>query len=126
MMAHWAELNDDNLVIRVLVGNNDEDDEGYQWLIDNCGGRWVQTSYNTRHGKHSLGKVPLRKNYAAIGYTYDEERDAFIPPKLFASFVLDEETCDWIPPVPKPDGDYYWDEDAVTWKPFEEDSGNHV
>ena len=69
-MAHWAELDDDNKVIRVLVGSNDEPDEGYQWLIDNLGGRWIQTSYNAK----------IRFNFAGIGYSYDPVDDAFIPP----------------------------------------------
>jgi len=69
-MAHWAELDDNNKVIRVLVGDNNEPDEGYQWLIDNLGGTWIQTSYN--------GKI--RYNFAGVGYTYDSIDDAFIAP----------------------------------------------
>lgn len=85
-MAHWAELDDNNVVLRVTVGSNDEPDEGYQWLIDNLGGRWVQTSYNAR----------IRKNFAGIGFTYDEDRDAFIPPKpVIGEWVLNEDTCVW-------------------------------
>lgn len=85
-MAHWAELDDNNVVLRVTVGSNDDPDEGYQWLIDNLGGRWVQTSYNAR----------IRKNFAAIGFTYDEDRDAFIPPKpVIGEWVLNEDTCVW-------------------------------
>lgn len=89
-MAHWAELDDNNIVLRVTVGSNDDPDEGFQWLLDNLGGRWVQTSYNST----------IRKNFAGIGYTYDEERDAFIPPKpklldQNGKWVLNEETCRW-------------------------------
>jgi hypothetical protein len=86
-MSHWAELDDTNTVIRVLVGDNNDPsgDEGYSWLIENLGGRWVQTSYNGT----------IRKNYAGIGYTYDEERDAFISPPCHDLAVLNEETCDW-------------------------------
>jgi hypothetical protein len=84
-MSHWAEINKDNIVIRVLVGDNNEPDEGYQWLIDNLSGTWIKTSYN--------GKI--RKNYAGTGYTYDESRDAFIPPKCHPIAVLDEATCLW-------------------------------
>ena len=86
-MSHWAELNNDNLVIRVLVGDNDDPngDEGYQWLMDNLNGTWVKTSYS--------GKI--RKNYAGIGYLYDENRDAFIPPKCHVSAILDQNTCLW-------------------------------
>jgi hypothetical protein len=89
------------------VGSNDEPDEGYQWLIDNLGGTWIQTSYNAN----------IRKNYAGIGFTYDEDRDAFIPPKPYDSWVLDEETCIWVAPVQMPsDGtDYDWDEQAGDW-----------
>lgn len=85
-MAHWAEIDENNIVIRVTVGSNEDTDEGYQWLIDNLGGTWIKTSYNGN----------IRKNYAGIGFTYDEERDAFIPPKPEGNFELDEETCRWI------------------------------
>jgi len=107
-MAHWAELDSNNVVLRVTVGNNAEPDEGYQWLIDNLGGTWVKTSYNGN----------IRKNFAGIGFTYDEARDAFIPPKPFASWVLVEETCLWEAPTPYPtDGlAYYWDEETTNWK----------
>jgi len=106
-MAHWAELDSNNVVLRVTVGNNAEPDEGYQWLIDNLGGTWVKTSYNGN----------IRKNFAGIGFTYDEARDAFIPPKPFASWVLVEETCLWEAPTPYPtDGKIYiWDEAATSW-----------
>jgi hypothetical protein len=88
-MSHWAELDNDNKVIRVTVGDNNEPDEGYQWLIDNLGGTWVKTSYNGN----------IRKNYAGIGYTYDEVRDAFIPakPECHPNLItLDETTCLWL------------------------------
>lgn len=112
-MAHWAELDENNVVLRVTVGDNNDPngDEGYKWLIDNLGGRWVKTSYNSRAGKrinpetNELTDEPgFRKNYAGIGYTYDEGRDAFIPPKPADytdsegnvwTFVLNEETCLW-------------------------------
>jgi hypothetical protein len=95
-MAHWAEIDENNIVLRVTVGSNDDSDEGYQWLIDNLGGTWVKTSYNTIGGVHTLGGTPLRKNYAGVGYTYDSERDAFIPPKPEdGDFVLNEDTCQW-------------------------------
>ena len=115
-MAHWAELDSNNKVIRVTVGDNNEPDEGYAWLINNLGGRWVKTSYNTKAGVHTSGGTPLRKNFAGVGFTYDEARDAFISPKPFASWVLDEETCTWKAPVPKPEGlMYYWDESKQAW-----------
>ena len=105
-MAHWAELDENNLVVRVTVGNNDEPDEGYQWLLDNLGGTWVQTSYNGN----------IRYNYAGISYTYDEDRDAFIPPQPYASWVLDEDTCLWVAPIAYPaEGVHVWDEEAGDW-----------
>ncbi len=86
-MSHWAEINEENLVIRVLVGDNNDPagDEGFQWLVDNLGGTWIQTSYNGT----------IRKNYAGVGYLFDEERDAFIPPKCHEDATLDEDTCRW-------------------------------
>ena len=84
-MSHWAEIDDNNIVVRITVGNNNEADEGYQWLIDNLGGRWVQTSYN----------ATFRKNYAGIGFTYDETLDAFIPPKCHDEAILNETTTQW-------------------------------
>lgn len=109
-MSHWAELNENNVVIRVTVGDNNDPngDEGYQWLLDNLGGIWVKTSYNGN----------IRKNFAGIGYTYDVERDAFIPPKPFASWLLDESTCRWIAPVAYPtDGFHYeWQEKTLSWQ----------
>ena len=85
-MAHWAELDDNNIVLRVTVGDNNEPDEGYNWLIQNLGGRWVKTSYN----------ATIRKNFAGVGFTYDKERDAFIPPKPEGDWLLDEDTCSWV------------------------------
>jgi hypothetical protein len=100
-MAHWAEIDENNIVLRVTVGSNEQPDEGYQWLIDNLGGRWIKTSYNTIGGVHLLGGTPLRKNYAGIGFTYDEICDAFIPPKpTDGDWELDEETCLWIQTAP--------------------------
>jgi hypothetical protein len=108
-MAHWAELDENNVVLRVLVGDNNDPngDEGYQWLLDNLGGTWVKTSYNGT----------IRKNFAGIGYTYNEELDAFISPKPFESWLLDEDTCHWQAPVAYPqDGKVYlWNEDTLAW-----------
>jgi hypothetical protein len=91
-MAHWAELDENNVVLRVTVGDNNDPagDEGYQWLLDNLGGTWIKTSYNAN----------IRKNFANVGYTYDPVRDAFIAPKPVDSWVLDEDTCQWINPNP--------------------------
>ena len=87
-MSHWAELDANNIVLRVTVGDNNEPDEGYQWLLDNLGGTWVQTSYNKR----------IRKNFAGIGFTYDAVRDAFIAPEPDNAMGFDENTCQWIVP----------------------------
>jgi len=78
---------------------------------------WKQTSYNTNAGVHSLGGTPFRKNHASIGYTYDSQRDAFIPPKPFNSFILNEQTCNWNSPIPYPqDGNIYiWNESTLSW-----------
>lgn len=95
-MSHWAELDENNIVLRVTVGDNNEPDEGYQWLVDNLGGRWVKTSYNTIAGIHLLGGTPFRKNYAGTGSVYDEERDAFIAAKPeIGDWQLNEDTCVW-------------------------------
>ena len=117
-MSHFAELSEDNVVIRVLVGNPDlNDDESLQFMIDNLGGRWIQTSYNTVAGVHRLGGTPLRKNYAGIGMIYDKDRDAFLYPQPYNSWILNEETCLWEPPVVYPNDAnmYEWDEQLVSW-----------
>jgi hypothetical protein len=107
-MAHFAELDDNNIVIRVLVTDNEAPNEGYDWLVENLGGTWVKTSYNAN----------IRKNYAGIGYSYDEELDAFIPPKPFKSWLLDQESCLWVAPVTYPiDGfTYLWNEEKLDWE----------
>ena len=112
-MAHYAQLNEDNEVIQVIVAD--------QEFIDTQEGTWVQTSYNTQGGVHLTGGTPLRKNYAGIGYTYDPERDAFIPPKPYESWLLDEETCLWNPPVEYPQDNkmYIWNESNQTWDEIE-------
>jgi hypothetical protein len=123
-MAHWAELDENNIVLRVTVGDNNDPngDEGYQWLLDNLGGRWIKTSYNTALNQHSLNGTPLRGNYAGVGMVYLEEHDIFVQPKPYPSWVLNLETAHWEPPVPYPipeDGVwravYIWDEDSVNW-----------
>ena len=125
-MAHWAEIDENNIVVRVTVGDNNEPDEGYQWLIDNLGGTWIQSSYNTRGGVHYNPETgepsddqskALRYNSAGVGQTYDPDRDAFIPPTPYPSWVLDEGTCLWVAPTPYPeDGEpYEWDEANGEW-----------
>lgn len=97
-MAHWAKLDSTNVVTEIVVTANEMPNEGYDWLMSALGGKWIQTSYNTYGGKHLLGGTPVRKNYAGIGFTYDEQRDAFIPAKPSDTAVLDEETCLWVEP----------------------------
>jgi hypothetical protein len=108
-MAHFAQIQN-GIVTQVIVAEQD--------VIDSSlfGTGWVQTSYNTHGGQHPEGH-PLRKNYAGIGYTYDEQRDAFIPPKPYASWLLNETTCLWNAPTPLPQDDkrYTWDEPTTSW-----------
>jgi hypothetical protein len=115
-MAHFAKLDSSNVVTFVTVGR-DEDDGKEAELTSRTGDVYKQTSYNTHGGVHANGGTPLRKNYAGIGYAYDEGRDAFIPPQPFSSWILVEDTCQWTAPVPKPtDGKMYsWDEATLSW-----------
>jgi len=118
-MAHFAKLDENNVVIFVTVGR-DEDNGKEEELSVRTGDVYKQTSYNTYGGVHANGGTPLRKNYAGIGYTYDSQRDAFIPPRPFASWVLNEDTCLWNAPTPMPtDNKYYqWNENTLTWVEF--------
>ena len=111
-MAHFAHIKD-GIVDQVIVIEADVLATG---LWGNPS-EWVQTSYNTQGGQHMLGGTPLRKNFAGIGYTYDAQRDAFIPPKPFNSWVLDEDTCLWNAPVAMPTegGPFMWDEATTSW-----------
>jgi hypothetical protein len=120
-MAHWAEIDEDSKVLRVLVTDNNMPEEGKDWLEANLGGRWVQTSYNTLGGIHLLGGEPFRKNYAGVGFTYDEDLDAFVPPKPFESWVLDTESCLWVAPIPQPNLPSTWNEEAQSWDLIELD-----
>lgn len=119
-MAHYAFIGNDNIVTMVIVGK-DEDEDGVNWeehYSNFCNMKCKRTSYNTVMGLHRLGKTPFRKNYAGIGYFFDEQRDAFIPPKPFDSWILNEESCTWDPPVPYPQNGikYFWDELTNGWK----------
>ena len=115
-MAHFAELGENNIVLRVIVVNNEElmvdgeesEAKGAEFCRNLLGGTWKQTSYNAN----------FRKNYAGIGYTYDSSRDAFIPPKPFDSWILNEDTCLWDAPTPMPtDGQFYrWVEEDLNWQ----------
>jgi hypothetical protein len=111
-MSHFAKVVD-GVVTQVIVA----EPEFFETFVDSSPGTWIQTSYNTHGGVHANGGTPLRKNYAGIGYTYDAQRDAFIPPKPFASWVLNEDTCLWECPVVYPDdGKHYtWDETQQQW-----------
>ena len=107
-MAHFA-LIEDGVVTNVIVAEQD--------FIDTQSGTWVQTSYNTRAGVHTLGGTPLRKNYAGIGMIYDADRDAFYVSQPYPSWLLNEDTCTWEAPVTYPGGEdaYYWNEDTLSW-----------
>jgi hypothetical protein len=119
-MAHFAKINEENIVEQVIVVNNSdcgdlefpESETIGQSFINSIGlnGVWIQTSYNGN----------FRKNYAGMGYTYDESRNAFIPVKPYPSWILNEETCIWEAPTPRPSDDkfYDWDEENLTWKEF--------
>jgi len=126
-MASFAKIGLNNKVIEVLsVHNNvlkdsngiEQEVNGIDFLTKLTGYPvWKQTSYNTVGGVHNNGGIPLRKNHAGIGYTYDEDRDAFIPKKPFNSWILNEDTCLWNPPVDRPQDDnrYNWNESTLTW-----------
>ncbi len=111
-MAHYAKVNN-GIVTNVIVAEA----EFFETFVDTSPGEWIQTSYNTLAGRHVLGGTPLRKNFAGIGYTYDRENDAFIPPKPYASWNLNEETFQWEPPVayPTDDKQYSWNETTTSW-----------
>jgi hypothetical protein len=121
-MAHFAKINSDNVVEQVIVIANEVESYGASFITDTLqlSGTWLQTSFNTHGGIHFQGGIPLRKNYANIGSTYDVSKDAFIPPKPFPSWVLDEETCLWASPVAKPvdSKKYLWNEATTSWDIF--------
>ena len=107
-MSHFAELDDDNKVIRVVVGDNDLPEEGKLWIEENLGGRWVQTSYSGS----------FRGLFAGKDFIFDEKLDLFFPPKPFESWVFNFEIMAWEAPEPLPESEnyYFWDEDTVSWK----------
>ncbi len=124
MKSHFAEINNDGIVQRVIVIDQVTLNTG-RWGSPH---KWIETSKHTRGGKHYDNSgivedfgIPLRYNYAGIGYTYDQTRDAFIAPKPYPSWLLDESTCIWDAPTPYPDDGkkYYWDEDSTSWKEIE-------
>jgi hypothetical protein len=111
-MSHFAKVKD-GIVTKVIVAEQ----EFINNLVEEEPGEWIQTSYNTRGGVHLLGGTPLRKNYAGVGFTYDVDKDAFIPPKPYPSWTLNETTCLWECPVAYPtDGQKYnWNETNQSW-----------
>jgi len=118
-MGHYAKVVD-NIVTKVIVAEADY----FDTFVDTSAGKWIQTSYNTYGGKHYNPETreeddgtPLRKNFAGVGFTYDAEKDAFIPRKPFQSWVLDEDTCLWEAPIPYPDDglNYIWNESITNW-----------
>ena len=114
-MAHFAKVLN-GVVQQVIVAETDF----FDTFVDSNPGEWIQTSYNTIRGVHLNGGIALRKNYASIGYTYDSTRDAFIPPRPYSSWLLNESTCDWEAPVAYPDADsaeaYEWNEETTSWE----------
>jgi hypothetical protein len=115
-MAHFAKVNN-GIVEQVIVA----EPEFFDTFVDTSAGEWIQTSYNTHGGVHANGGTPLRKNYAGIGFTYDRERDAFIPPKPYASWTLNDDTCLWDAPVAMPTegGPFTWNETTQAWDAVE-------
>ena len=114
-MAHFAELDKDGVVLRVIVVRDEDcmnegiesEEVGVAFCTSLLGGRWIQTSYNNR----------IRKNFAGVGYIYDQDRDAFIPAKPFPSWTLEEQKCYWIPPTPRPEqGFWRWNEESLSWE----------
>ena len=121
-MASFAKIGIGNKVEQVLVVHNNvatSEQAGVEFLQNLYGSRdtWIQTSYNTYGGVHRLGGTPFRKNFAGVDYTYDQTRDAFIPPKPFNSWILNEDTCRWEAPVSRPDDGekYEWNESTTSW-----------
>jgi len=131
-VAHYAEIDENNIVTQVLVVSNEQEHRGQDFLANDLGlgGTWVKTSYNTRGGVYYDPSTNLpaedqskayRKNYAGIGFSYDDQRDAFIPPQPYASWTLNEDSCLWESPVPYPEDEnfYTWNEETTSWEPVE-------
>jgi hypothetical protein len=129
-MAHFAEIDDSNIVLRVIVvhdnelldeNNTPKEQKGIDFCTNLFGGKWLQTSVNTWGDSHFHGGIPFRKNYAGVGYKYDSSRDAFIEPQPYPSWTLNENTCQWDPPVPMPVNPYtpdqpeFWSYGAIVW-----------
>ena len=106
-MSHWAEIDENNIVVRILVGDNNEPDEG-EAFMNSLGGVWIKTSYNNN----------IRGVFAGVGYSYNQDEDIFVTPQPYASWSLDD-NYDWQPPTPKPEGKCAWDESTLSWVDFE-------
>lgn len=117
-MAHYALIDGNNIVVSVIVGKDETTGDWESYYAAKTGLICKRTSYNTRAGVHVNGGVAYRKNYASKGYAFDAQRDAFIPPRRFQSWTLNEQTCTWEPPVPRPEGPglWVWDESAGEWQ----------
>jgi hypothetical protein len=127
-MAYFAQIDENNIVIQVLSVHDSYQHRGSDFLANDLGlgGTWIQTSFNSRGGIHYIsntnvpsGKSHLRYNFASENYTYDQHKDAFIPPKPYESWKLNEDTCLWEAPIPMPEGTHYWDEESKSWIPTE-------
>lgn len=112
-MGHFAKIDKDNVVVQVIVADQEFIDSG----IMGDPAVWMQCSYNTHGGEHVKGGTPIRKNFPGVGFTYDQTRDAFIPPKPYPSWALDEDSCLWEAPIPEPVNrtEYKWDEGRQRW-----------
>lgn len=123
-MAHFAEIDENNIVLRIIVIPDEQEHRGQEFCADDLGlgGTWLKTSYNTVEGEHLNGGTPYRLNYAIPGGYYDPDLDGFIPPKPYPSFVLNPEKGRWEPPIPRPqdevDATFIWDETNLKWKPI--------
>jgi len=122
-MAHYALLDENNIVVQVITGKDEGETNWEEYYSNHTGKTCKRTSYNSRGGEHSMPDCEcFRKNYAGIDYYYDESKDAFIPPKPYNSWVLNENTCTWDSPTPMPtDSVYYWDENILNWVSYDDD-----
>lgn len=121
-MAHYAFLDENNIVVEVIPGK-EENEDGIDWEVWYSEFRQQpckRTSYNTSGNKHATGGTPFRKNFAGIGFTYDPVKDAFIPPKPYPNWKLDDESCLWVAPTPYPNDGliYIWNEEVGDWQPY--------
>jgi hypothetical protein len=114
-MAHYAFLSENNIVTEVISGKDESNYDWEQHYGAFRGQACKRTSYNTHGGVHSNGGTPFRKNFASVGHIYDPNRDAFIPPKPYSSWILDDATCLWNAPIAKPEGGYAWNEETLSW-----------